>query len=56
MKKHAIIQVHQSPMNPHQWCCQLDCGHDKWITADNRPRQSAKKTIVCDRCQEKDHD
>lgn len=42
-----IEAIRQSPMNPKQWCCQLDCGHDQWITAKSRP---TRQTLRCDRC------
>ena len=45
-----IESVKQSPLNPHRWCCQLDCGHDQWVTARRRP---TRRTLVCSRCREK---
>lgn len=47
MKPSRIETVKQSPLNPKQWCCQLDCGHDQWITAKRRP---TRHTLLCDRC------
>ena len=43
----TVLSVKQSPLNPKQWCCNLDCGHDQWITAKQRP---TRKTLKCDRC------
>ena len=45
-----IESIKQSPMNERRWCCQLDCGHDEWITANRRP---TRKTLRCSRCQTK---
>jgi hypothetical protein len=42
-----VVAVRQSPLNPAQWCCDLDCGHDVWVSAKRRPM---KKIIACDRC------
>lgn len=42
-----ILNVKQSPPNPLQWCCQLSCGHDQWVTAHRSPR---RKFLYCDRC------
>lgn len=42
-----IESVKVSPLNPHRWCCQLDCGHDEWVTAKRRP---TRLTLVCSRC------
>jgi hypothetical protein len=42
-----IENVKQSPMNGKRWCCQLDCGHDEWITATRRPTRT---TLRCGKC------
>lgn len=44
-----VIHVKQSPLNPQRWCCDLDCGHDQWVTAKKRP---TRKTLACDKCSE----
>lgn len=36
--RRRIIRVTQSPMNTAQWCIELECGHDVWVTAKRRPR------------------
>lgn len=50
MKPSRIESVKQSPMNALRWCCQLDCGHDEWVTAKRRP---TRKTIKCSKCADK---
>jgi hypothetical protein len=47
MPPSKIQNVKQSPLNEKQWCCQLDCGHDQWVTSNRRP---TRKTLVCDKC------
>ena len=42
-----IESIKQSPLNARLWCCQLDCGHDQWITAGSRP---TRLTLRCSRC------
>jgi hypothetical protein len=32
-----VVRVDQSPMNPKEWCLELSCGHEVWITAASRP-------------------
>jgi hypothetical protein len=45
-----IVSIKQSPLNGSQWCCQLDCGHDQWVTAKRRP---TRKTLKCSQCEAK---
>ena len=42
-----VIRADRSPMNRKQWCLELDCGHEVWITATREPR---KLTHECPRC------
>ena len=42
-----IESIKQSPLNAMRWCCQLDCGHDQWITARRRP---TRQHLVCYTC------
>ncbi len=39
-----VLRVTQSPMNPKQWCLDLNCGHEVWVTAKSRP---SRKTMKC---------
>lgn len=43
----AVTAVRQSPMNAQRWCCDLDCGHEVWITAKRRP---ISKKLACEKC------
>ncbi len=49
MAEQKVIRVARSPMNPKQWCCDLACGHEKWVTAARKP---TRKTLNCDKCKE----
>lgn len=42
-----VVRAYQSPMNPHRWCLELECGHEEWVTAQRRPRA---KTAACYKC------
>ena len=50
--KSRIESVKQSPLNAHRWCLQLDCGHDVWVTAKQRPRG---RTAQCPQCDAKQY-
>lgn len=39
-----VLRVTQSPMNPKQWCVDLNCGHEVWVTCGRRP---TRKTMKC---------
>ena len=42
-----IKSIKQSPLNPQQWCLDLACGHDVWVTAKQRPRAKKAKCPKC---------
>lgn len=42
-----VESVKQSPLNSKQWCYQLDCGHDQWVTAKRRP---TRQRLYCQAC------
>lgn len=56
IKPSKVLVVRQSPMNAKQWLCQLDCGHDQYVTSKSRP---TRQTLRCDKCvmkaREQDH-
>lgn len=33
-----IVQVTQSPMNEKRWLLSFECGHERWATANRRPK------------------
>lgn len=35
--KQNVIRATQSPLNKRQWLCELECGHEQWVTANRRP-------------------
>jgi hypothetical protein len=48
-----IVKITQSPLNKKQWCCDLHCGHDVWVTADRRPRV---QNMFCAKCKSQSKD
>jgi hypothetical protein len=42
-----VTRIDQSPMNPKQWCVQLSCGHDIYVTRAKKPKM---KFHSCDKC------
>ena len=48
MKKIKVRRIDQSPMNPRQWCIDLYCGHEDWITSNRRPKFKVMQCKVCD--------
>jgi hypothetical protein len=40
-----VARMDPSPMNPRQWCIQLKCGHEFWVTG--KPRY---KKAICKKC------
>lgn len=49
-QRFAVLRVLQSPLNPRQWCLELECGHDSWVMSASRPR---RRFDHCYRCEEK---
>jgi hypothetical protein len=46
-----VISIHQSPLNPQQWCLGLECGHDIWVTTKREPKA---KEATCEKCARKE--
>lgn len=44
----SIVRADRSPMNAKQWCCELECGHETWITQSRQPQVG--KRVSCERC------
>jgi hypothetical protein len=42
-----VLRVDRSPMNALRWCCELECGHEVWITSKRRPSRSRMKCSKC---------
>ena len=41
----TVVRATKSPMNAKQWCCDLECGHEQWVTSSRQPKRA-----VCDTC------
>lgn len=37
--KQKIVRADRSLLNPNQWSCDLECGHDVWITSKQKPKK-----------------
>lgn len=44
------VRATRSPMNPKQWCLDLECGHDLWLTSQRKPKVGAR--ALCPKCNE----
>ena len=42
-----VARIDQSPMNETRWCLTLECKHEVWMTAKNRP---ARENMRCEQC------
>jgi hypothetical protein len=42
-----VVRIDQSPMNARQWCVQLSCGHDEYVTRKSKPQM---KFMICQKC------
>lgn len=40
-----VVRADKSPMNAKRWCCELECGHETWVTRSSKPKRAA-----CDKC------
>ena len=45
----TVVRATQSPMNARQWCLDLSCGHEVWITSKRRPNIQYWVCGECDR-------
>ena len=52
VKASRVESIKQSSLVQVMWCCQLDCGHDQWISGKRRP---TRKTLVCNKCRAHAH-
>ena len=43
-----VVRIDRSPMNPKQWCYQLECGHEVWKTWTGKPLRH--KILACEKC------
>lgn len=44
-KTKAVKRVDPSPLNGRRWCCELECGHEVWVTATRPPKRA--RCSVC---------
>jgi hypothetical protein len=35
-----VLRATQSPTNSERWCCDLECGHEVWVTRQRRPKEA----------------
>ena len=35
-----VLRTDRSPMNAKRWCCELECGHEVWVTRDRAPKKT----------------
>lgn len=40
-----VVAATQSPVNEGRWLVEMECGHEKWVTAKKRPR-----SVECGPC------
>lgn len=43
----TVQRVTQSPLNPKQWCLDLQCGHHVWVTSKSRPQRMKATCTTC---------
>jgi hypothetical protein len=43
----AVTRVDRSPLNRRQWCLEMACGHEVWVTSTAKP---SRKVARCERC------
>jgi hypothetical protein len=36
-----VLRADRSPMNAQRWCCELECGHEVWVTRTRKPKRAA---------------
>lgn len=44
--KRTVIKA-RNPMNPLRWNCELDCGHEVWVTAKRAPKKATCSVKAC---------
>lgn len=50
MAKRQVLRATQSPMNKQQWCLDLSCLHEVWVTTDGKKPMA--KFFECKACDE----
>lgn len=45
-----VLEASRSPMNARRWLLRLECGHEIWVTAEQKPK---RKTAWCEKCEPK---
>lgn len=45
-----VLSATRSPLNPHRWLLELDCGHEVWVTAGNAGKSFRRKKFPCRTC------
>jgi hypothetical protein len=35
-----VLRADRSPLNKHQWLCELECGHEQWVTSARKPSKT----------------
>ena len=41
MVEKRVTSATQSPMNALRWSCELECGHEAWVTRTRKPKRAA---------------
>ena len=45
MRQRKVVRATRSPLNVKQWCLDLDCGHELWVSDKKAP-----KLVGCHEC------
>ena len=43
-----VLRADRSPLNKRQWLCELECGHEQWVTSARKPSK-----VDCYECKSK---
>lgn len=35
-----VLRADRSPLNKRQWLCELECGHEQWVTSARKPSKT----------------
>lgn len=41
-----VLRADKSPLNKKQWLCELECGHEQWVTSTRKPTKA--RCYECD--------
>lgn len=50
-----LLRVTQSPLNPQRWVLDLECGHERRLTATRRPKGPKSGVVYCPDCTPREH-